>query len=158
MVITFLESVLSCTPILFVKFGQKAVGAIDFTMRATAKNTGSIKGNVNFYNINQWDNPYNPSSDATITPSVQLEDVPDVDPDVDPDDKTSFKYCKPKSWDATECQDYFKSHFWIYPDHVYFNTSSAGELALVRTKYYNERLEGLEGFWGFFPRTYLPQT
>ena len=30
MVITFLESVLSCTPILFVKFGQKAVGAIDF--------------------------------------------------------------------------------------------------------------------------------
>ena len=35
MVITFLESALSVTPILFVKFGQKAVGAIDYTMRAT---------------------------------------------------------------------------------------------------------------------------
>ena len=30
LVITFFESVLSATPILFVKFGQKAVGAIDY--------------------------------------------------------------------------------------------------------------------------------
>lgn len=31
-------------------------------------------------------------------------------------------------------------------------------MVLIRTSYYNERLSDLDGFWGFFPRTYLPQT
>ena len=32
------------------------------------------------------------------------------------------------------------------------------ELAFARTKYYYDRLDGLQDFWGFFPRTYLPQA
>ena len=60
MVICFLESVLSCTPILFVKFGQKAVGAIDFTMYSTKTNSGYIRGNRNFYNIDPFNNPLQP--------------------------------------------------------------------------------------------------
>ena len=60
MVITFLESVLSCTPVLFVKFGQKAVGAIDYTMKSTLENTEYLDGNVNFYGINPFTNNLHP--------------------------------------------------------------------------------------------------
>ena len=31
-------------------------------------------------------------------------------------------------------------------------------MAWLRTKYFTEKLEDLEDFWGFFPRTYLPQV
>ena len=116
MVITFLQSVLSCTPILFVKFGQKAVGAIDFTMKATTSDTSAIAGNVNYYDIDQFNNPYYPKSDwcnncqvvdTTTNDDVYSDDPIDPDDPVDPEDpdedKTSFKYCKPKTWDKQEC-------------------------------------------------------
>ena len=62
MVITFLQSVLSVTPVIFVKFGQKAVGAIDFSMKSSLNDTSSIKGNVNFYNIDPFLSQYHPES------------------------------------------------------------------------------------------------
>lgn len=59
-IITFLESVLNVTPILFVQFGQKIGGAIDFTMEATVYESARIKGNVNYYAINQFESPFEP--------------------------------------------------------------------------------------------------
>ena len=31
-------------------------------------------------------------------------------------------------------------------------------MSLIRTKYFSERLEDMDNFYGFFPRTYLPQS
>ena len=31
-------------------------------------------------------------------------------------------------------------------------------MSWIRTKYFTEKLQDLEDFWGFFPRTFLPQT
>ena len=72
MVICFLESVLSCTPILFVKFGQKAVGAIDFTMFSTKSNSGYVKGNRNFYNIDPFNNPLQPPIPKASDANTQI--------------------------------------------------------------------------------------
>ena len=36
--------------------------------------------------------------------------------------------------------------------------NTGGKLTLMRTKYFLSRLENLSDFWGFFPRTFLPQT
>ena len=92
LVITFFESVLSATPILFVKFGQKAVGAIDYSMRSTTNNTSSIKGNVNFYNINPFTSPFHPAGEwSGVWP----------DPDYKPE--TDFDNCKPQHWNKEKC-------------------------------------------------------
>ena len=58
MIITMLKSVVDSSPILFVRIGQMAVGAIDFKLQAPTKPNAMIDGNVNFYNINPFDNPY----------------------------------------------------------------------------------------------------
>ena len=93
MVITFLESVLSCTPVLFVKFGQKAAGAIDYTMRSNT--TASLTGNVNFYNVDPFNNPLRPvvASSATKTTLV-------------PSNDDTCNPCNPKCYDATGCQEW----------------------------------------------------
>ena len=46
----------------------------------------------------------------------------------------------------------------LYDDHLWINSTATGEMAWMRTKYFMDKLEGLDEFWGFFPRTYLPQT
>ena len=57
MVITMFKSVIDSAPVLFVKTGQEQVGAIDF-MIVAANNTGTITGDVNYYALNPWENPY----------------------------------------------------------------------------------------------------
>lgn len=46
----------------------------------------------------------------------------------------------------------------VYDDHVAINSTEGILFSFARTPYFDQRLEGLEGFYGFFPRTYLPQT
>ena len=58
MVITMLKSVVDCSPILFVKMGQDAVGAIDFQMRPAIKEMSLLDGNINRYATDPFNNPY----------------------------------------------------------------------------------------------------
>jgi len=51
-IITMLESVISITPILFVKMGQEEAGAIDFKITYTASNL--VSGDVNFYSVSPF--------------------------------------------------------------------------------------------------------
>ena len=154
MVICFLESVLTCTPILFVKFGQKAVGAIDFTMYSTKTNTGYVRGNRNFYNIDQFDNPLYPAlakADDTSTKIArsQMTELP-----VDLGEEEPCNTCRDKEcFNITLCQN---KYVIVYEDHVLVNTSDDTQFSFARTPYFTKKLEGLDGFYGFFPRTYLP--
>jgi hypothetical protein len=52
-IITMLESVVSITPILFVKIGQETAGAIDF--RLSFSKSRLTNGNVNLYALNPFD-------------------------------------------------------------------------------------------------------
>ena len=60
MVITFLDSVLSSMPIIFVQFGQITGGAIDFNMYATTYMSARIQGNRNYYAIDPFNSPFEP--------------------------------------------------------------------------------------------------
>jgi len=51
-IITMLESVVSVTPILFVKLGQEEAGAIDFKL--TYKSSNLVSGDVNFYAVDPF--------------------------------------------------------------------------------------------------------
>ncbi len=61
-IITMLESVVSITPILFVKIGQETAGAIDFKLTYVQSNM--INGNVNLYAIN----PFTMNASASYAP------------------------------------------------------------------------------------------
>ena len=52
--ITFLQSVLQVTPILYVQYGQTFAGAIDYNMRASADSARN-KGNQNYYAQNPFE-------------------------------------------------------------------------------------------------------
>jgi len=67
MVITMLKSVVDSSPILFVKIGQNAVGAIDFTLSAPGDSNAIIGVNTNFYNFQS--NPF----DSLINQAVQKQ-------------------------------------------------------------------------------------
>ena len=58
MVITMLKSVVASSPLLFVKIGQDAVGAIDFDLKSPETSNAMTSGNVNYNSINPFDNPY----------------------------------------------------------------------------------------------------
>ena len=60
MTITFFSSTTAITPILFVNYGQTAAGTIDFTLLSTVDDSSSLTGNVNYYNIDQFNNPFHP--------------------------------------------------------------------------------------------------
>lgn len=61
-IITMLESVVSITPILFVKIGQETAGAIDFKLTYSPSNL--VNGNVNFYATN----PFSLNASASYSP------------------------------------------------------------------------------------------
>lgn len=65
MVITFFESVLTCVPLIFVKFGQQTTGTIDYAMRAANTTTSMIPANTNFYNVDPFNDPVWPSNGLT---------------------------------------------------------------------------------------------
>ena len=46
----------------------------------------------------------------------------------------------------------------IYDDHVWINSTKTGEMVFMRSKYFADKLDDLDDFWGFFPRTFLPQS
>ena len=58
MFITMLKSVVDSSPILFVKIGQNAVGAIDTTMRMRDPFLSLQPGNMNYYALNPFDGLY----------------------------------------------------------------------------------------------------
>ena len=58
MVITMLKSVVASSPLLFVKIGQDAAGAIDFQLQAPAEGNALVSGNVNYYSLDPFNNPY----------------------------------------------------------------------------------------------------
>ena len=58
MVITMLKSVIDCSSILFVRVGQEAVGTVDFQLTAPVKSNAMLNANVNYYNIDPFNNPY----------------------------------------------------------------------------------------------------
>ena len=74
MIIMLLKSVIDCSPILFVKIGQQAVGAIDFQLTSTMGSEESsdeklppmIPGNVNWYAIDPFNNPYSVRKDKRV--------------------------------------------------------------------------------------------
>ena len=68
-IITMLESVVSITPILFVKIGQETAGAIDF--RLTFSQSDLVNGNVNLYAINPFSLNYS-ASYAPLPPASPL--------------------------------------------------------------------------------------
>ena len=53
-----LKSVVDCTPILFVRIGQDAAGTVDFQLQAPVEGNAMIKANVNFYDIDPFNNPF----------------------------------------------------------------------------------------------------
>ena len=75
MVITMLKSVIDSSPILFVKIGQEQVGAIDITIMAPSETTSEIPGNMNFYDINPFENPFAIERSPQKVPSLYFEDV-----------------------------------------------------------------------------------
>ena len=58
MVITMLKSVVASSPLLFVKIGQDAVGAIDFQLQSPQDSNAMVSGNVNYNSLDPFDNPY----------------------------------------------------------------------------------------------------
>ena len=160
MIIVFLESVLNMTPILFVQFGQVIGGAIDYNMQATTYNSARIDGNINYYNMNMFDSPFDPP------PQPDEPDDP-VDPD-NPDNDDEYLFlrregddnCNPCTQDCynqTACDEWKAQYVKPYDDHIWVNVTNS-TYALARTSYYQDRLSDLDDFWGFFPRTFLPQT
>lgn len=71
-VITFFQSVVSLTPILFVKFGQKTAGTVDIAIIPEAKNY-SIDGNVNWYDVDPFNDPYHTPASVTNVQSPSPE-------------------------------------------------------------------------------------
>ena len=59
MAITMLKSAVDCTPIIFVKIGQDQVGTIDYSMTSPKNGNSEINGNINWYNIDPFHNPFN---------------------------------------------------------------------------------------------------
>ena len=117
-------------------------------MRSTTNDTSSIKGNVNFYNINPFTSPFHPAGEWN-----------GVWPDPDDKPETDFNNCKPKSWNKEKCKEWYDNneYFYLYDDHLWLNsTEIGGEMSLIRTKYFSEKLIDMDNFYGFFPRTYLP--
>ena len=57
-VITMLKSVVDSSPILFVRIGQQAVGAIDFQLMASEEDTSTDDGNINYYAIDPFNDPF----------------------------------------------------------------------------------------------------
>ena len=145
MVITFLQSVLSTTPILFVQFGQRVGGAIDYNMQATAFKSSRIKGNVNYYNIDQFTSPFRKK--MTSSDDEQELEPHNADPECNP--------CTLSCFDYFDCQKWKKEHVIPYEDHLFVNMTSS-QYAFARTQYYYDRLNDLTEFWGFFPRSFLP--
>lgn len=58
MIISMLKSVVDSTPILFVKLGQEAAGAFDFQLSSPKESNAMLNGDVNYYAVNPFDNPF----------------------------------------------------------------------------------------------------
>ena len=124
--ITMFKSVIDSSSILFVKIGQDQVGAIDYSLRAS-NNTSLIKGDVNYYGINPTDNPFEVYT--TIEETTKGE--------------VSASKCPPKFSDYDQIR--------VCNDHIQI----ANKLNILKVDYFEESA-GLEQFWGFVPRWYIP--
>ena len=58
MIIAMLKSVVDSAPILFVKLGQESAGAFDFRMVSPMASNAMRVGDVNYYAVNPWHNPF----------------------------------------------------------------------------------------------------
>ena len=93
MVITFLESVLTCVPLIFVKFGQRTVGTIDYSMHAANTTTSMIQANTNYYNVDPFNNPVWPEVEPTPESTPTLPGADECNP------------CTTDCFSATDCEE-----------------------------------------------------
>ena len=133
-------------------------------MQATTYRSARIKGNVNYYNIDQFNNPFLPKPDITVIkpePEDPPEPTPTPAPTPDPDDPDADQCnpCNPNGecFSREECIIWSRTYVQPYDDHVWLNISNT-QMAFARTDYYYKHLDDMPDFQGFFPRTYLPQT
>ena len=80
-VITMLKSVVDCSPILFVRIGQEAVGSIDFKLQSPLESNAMISGDVNYYAIDPFNNPFKIKRDKGWPFPDNEADMPKPDPD-----------------------------------------------------------------------------
>ena len=139
MTITFFASTTAITPILFINNGQQAAGTIDIAILPTSKDSSYLKGNVNFYNINQFDNPFHP----TVEQDPQQAAASDCQP------------CQSACFNRTECIEQVSKFVQVHESSIEIINGNFS-MSLLRTDYFMDRLGGLEGYNGFFPRVLLP--
>ena len=129
--ITMLESVISITPILFVKMGQDQSGAIDFSLKY--QHSKLAEGNVNLYAQNPFRVNY--SSNFTYEPVVANKAPALIQ-------KPKLKAINPDNFVTSE------------GDHYLID----GVLPVLNFDWYNQKLANLTGFNGFTPRTIYPDS
>ena len=135
-IITMLESVVSITPILFVKIGQETAGAIDFKL--TYSSSDLVNGNVNLYAVN----PFNLNYSATYAPLPPASQRSST--------LKQSKRLRQIIPTPSNASDYVKSN----GDNILLG----GAVNLLNFTWYNERLGSLPGFDGFTPRTTWPSS
>lgn len=108
----------------------------------------SIDGNVNFYDIDPFNDPYH----GTVPDPA----VPTPTSDEDYGDETCGP-CRPKCFKKEECITKLKGTITTYDDHIVV-TSDWRDMILARSDYYLDRLSGLTDFDGFVARLMVPQA
>jgi len=138
MVITMLKSVVDSAPILFVKIGQEEVGAIDFTLTSTLNSMNAVP--TNLYNINPFVGFY-------AVPDEAYPPLPKPVNATQSNDDTSMECTTSTITGVNQ----------TCPDHILFGDETAST-SWIRSKFFEERLDNLEDFAGWFPRIYVPAT
>ena len=93
-----------------------------------------IDGDMNFYEVNPFNSPFTVVPDEPLNITVVSGPTP---PPIPP---------------GPYLPDWFPVHF--YHDHI----SIEGDINIMRTRYFFNRLDGLESFDGFVARWYIPGT
>jgi hypothetical protein len=127
-VIVMLKSVVSITPILFVKLGQVEAGAIDFMIKPYLSKH-LTDGNVNWYSVD----PFQFEMTNNITNYTSIPAAGSIGL------KASFG-------------GYGISN---YEDHVEVDINGFS-IPMLKSAYFQNCLKGLEGFGGFAPRALWP--
>ena len=135
-----LESVISITPILFVKMGQDSASAIDFKLTYTSSNL--VSGDVNFYNVSPFM--------LNNTVNFSYEPLPVASP------ANKAKPLLRRSQKQHKLEQIIDPSKYIVSegDHIVIDST----VSVLNFTWYNNTLFGLEGFNGFTPRTIYPNA
>ena len=108
-------------------------------MMIASNNTGLITGDVNYYALNPWKNPF------AIVNSTE-EDPESAQKEEDPEEPVVNNQCAPLYDGVTDIR--------VCDDHVVLG----GALEILRVPYFDAKLKDLASFWGFVPRWYIPHV